>query len=153
VASSSVQISAPAPAPLAGTETVKKSWRRLRIQQEPFFDDKNRAFWILQSAGWGGYFLLHTLSGIANAMGWSFVIHTAILTGTGYSLTLLMAAAFRRLIRVKPLVTWAVSIMLVLLAAAAFSAIVTWSYATFLEPGRGRPASASSARSCSPSFC
>jgi hypothetical protein len=58
----------------------------------------------------GGYFLLHTLSGIANAMGWSFVIHTAILTATGYSLTLLMAAAFRRLIKVKPVITWAVSI-------------------------------------------
>jgi signal transduction histidine kinase len=139
VASSSVQISAPAPAPLAGTETVKKSWRRLRIQQEPFFDDKNRAFWILQSAGWAGYFLLHTLSGIANAMGWSFVIHTAILTATGYSLTLLMAAAFRRLIKVKPVITWAVSIGLVLLAAAAFSAIIIWSHATFLEPGT-RPA-------------
>ena len=138
MASSTAQISAPAPA-TAGTEAVKKSWGPLRLQQEPFFEDKNRAFWILQSAGWGGYFLLHTLSGIANAMGWSFVIHTAILTATGYSLTLLMAAAFRRLIRVKPLVTWAVSITLVLLAAAAFSAIVTWSYATFLEPGT-RPA-------------
>ena len=138
MASSTAQISAPAPAE-AGPKAVKKSWGPLRLRQEPFFEDKNRAFWILQSAGWGGYFLLHTLSGIANAMGWSFVIHTAILTGTGYSLTLLMAAAFRRLIRVKPLVTWAVSIMLVLLAAAAFSAIVTWSYATFLEPGT-RPA-------------
>ena len=28
----------------------------------PFFDDKNRAFWILQTAGWTGYFILRTLS-------------------------------------------------------------------------------------------
>jgi sensor histidine kinase YesM len=106
-----------------------------RLQQQPFFEDKNRAFWILQSAGWAGYFILRTLSGIANAMGWTFVLHTAILTGTGYSLTMLMAAAYRRLIRTKPIVTWVVSILIVLVAAASFSAIETWSHATFVRPG------------------
>jgi len=111
------------------------SWERFRLQQQPFFQDKNRAFWILQSVGWAGYFLLHTLSGFANAMGWTFVIHTGLLTATGYSLTLLMAAAFRRLIRARPILTWAVSIALVFLAAAAFSAIQTWSHATFIQPG------------------
>jgi two-component system, LytTR family, sensor kinase len=114
---------------------ANRSWGPLRLQQQPFFEDKNRAFWILQSAGWGGYFILRTLSGIANAMGWSFVIHTALLTATGYSITLLMAAAYRRLIRMRPIVTWAVSIMLVLIAAAAFSAVETWSHATFIQPG------------------
>ncbi|MFN3946153.1 MAG: sensor histidine kinase [Allosphingosinicella sp.] len=107
----------------------------MRLQQQPFFEDKNRAFWILQSAGWAGYFILRTLSGIANAMGWSFVVHTALLTATGYSLTLLMAAAFRRLIRMRPLVTWLVSIVIVFVAAASFSAIETWSHATFVRPG------------------
>ena len=29
----------------------------------PFFSDKNRAFWVLQSIGWGGYFILRSLSG------------------------------------------------------------------------------------------
>jgi sensor histidine kinase YesM len=106
-----------------------------KFQQQPFFEDKNRAFWILQSAGWAGYFILHTLSGIANAMGWSFVLHTALLTATGYSITLLMAAIFKRLIRMKPLITWVVSIVLVLVAAGIFSAIWTWSHATFVRPG------------------
>jgi hypothetical protein len=78
------------------------NWNPLRLQPQPFFKDKNRAFWIMQSAGWGGYFLLRTLSGIANAFGWSFVLHTALLTATGYSVTLLMAAAFRKLIRAQP---------------------------------------------------
>jgi two-component system LytT family sensor kinase len=32
----------------------------------PFFDDKNRAFWILQTIGWSGYFFLRSLSGFAN---------------------------------------------------------------------------------------
>ncbi|QPQ56348.1 histidine kinase [Allosphingosinicella flava] len=105
------------------------------MQQEPFFDDKNRAFWILQSAGWAGYFLLRALSGLANAMGFSFLLHTALLTATGYSLTLLMAAAYRRLFRLKPVITWTVSILLVFLASAIFSAIETWSHATFIRPG------------------
>jgi sensor histidine kinase YesM len=114
---------------------VKDRRKRPRFQQQPFFEDKNRAFWILQSGGWGGYFLLRILSGIANNMGWSIILHTALLTGTGYSITLLMAAAYRRLIRMKPLVTWMVSIVIVMIAAASFSAIEAWSHATFIKPG------------------
>ncbi|HEY0414355.1 MAG TPA: histidine kinase [Allosphingosinicella sp.] len=90
---------------------------------------------MLQSAGWAGYFILRTLSGIANAMGWSFVLHTALLTATGYSITLLMGASYRRLIRMRPLITWVTSIVLVVVASAIFSAIETWSFATFLRPG------------------
>ena len=110
-------------------------WQPPKLQRQPFFGDKNRAFWVLQSVGWAGYFILRSLNGVANAMGWSFVIHTALLTATGYSITLLMGAAFRRLIRMKPLITWPVSVLIVLTAAAAFSAIETWSHATFLKPG------------------
>jgi two-component system LytT family sensor kinase len=107
----------------------------LKLQQQPFFADKNRAFWYLQSAGWAGYFLLRTLSGVANAFGFSFVIHTLLLTAAGYSLTLLMAAIYRRLIRLKPVITWVSSIVIVLVASASFSAIETWSHATFVRPG------------------
>ena len=99
MSSSAVQASAPA------TNEAAKGWKPIRLQQQPFFEDKNRAFWLLQSTGWGGYFILRTLSGIANAMGWGYVLHTALLTATGYSITLLMAAAFRRLIKMKPLIT------------------------------------------------
>ena len=112
-----------------------RGWKPFRLQQQPFFEDKNRAFWILQSAGWAGYFLLRTLSGIANAMGFSWVLHTALLTATGYSITLLMGAIFRRLIRMRPILTWALTILIVMVASASFSAIETWSYATFLRPG------------------
>jgi sensor histidine kinase YesM len=129
VSSSAAQIAPP-------PQTEKATgWKPFRLQQQPFFGDKNRAFWVLQSAGWAGYFILRTLSGIANAMGWGFVLHTALLTATGYSITLLMAAAYRRLIKMRPVITWAFSISLVVLASGAFSAIETWSYATFLRPG------------------
>ena len=135
MATNTGQITAPAPAPAADRRKADKRPSLLRLQQRPFFEDKNRAFWILQSAGWAGYFVLRTLSGIANNMGWSLVIHTALLTGTGYSITLLMAAAYRRLLRVKPQVTFAVAIIIVAIAAASFSAIEAWSHATFLKPG------------------
>jgi two-component system, LytTR family, sensor kinase len=130
-----VSTSALQSAPSSTGAAQKNGWRPFSLRQQPFFDDKNRAFWILQSAGWAGYFILRTLSGIANAMGWGFVLHTALLTATGYSITLLMGAAYRRLIRMRPIITWVVSITLVMVAAGIFSAIETWSHATFLRPG------------------
>ncbi|GAA4024390.1 hypothetical protein GCM10022280_26570 [Sphingomonas swuensis] len=101
----------------------------------PFFADKNRAFWVLQSAGWAGYFILRTLSGIANAVPAMFVVHTLLLTATGYSLTLLLASLYRRLIVMKALYTVILSLAAVVVASAAFSVIETWSHATFVRPG------------------
>jgi two-component system LytT family sensor kinase len=100
----------------------------------PFFEDKNRAFWILQSIGWSGYFFLRTLSGFANNLGWMLLVHTLLLTATGYSLTLLMGSLYRRLIRMKPLWTLILSLAAVVLASSIFSVIETWSVATFLKP-------------------
>lgn len=100
----------------------------------PFFDDKNRAFWVLQSIGWSGYFILRSLSGLANSMGAMFVVHTLLLTATGYSLTLLMASLYRRLITMRAIWTVIISLGTVMLASAAFSFIETWSYSTFLRP-------------------
>ncbi len=101
---------------------------------QPFFDDKNRAFWILQSIGWIGYFFLRSLSGFANSMGWMWLVHTLLLTATGYSLTLLMASLFRRLIKMQPIWTLVLGLIAVGIAATSFSIIETWSYATFLKP-------------------
>ncbi|MGQ0661966.1 sensor histidine kinase [Sphingosinicella sp.] len=120
---------APTPAP------APTGWNPFRLHGRPFFEDKNRAFWTLQTLGWGGYFVLGTLSGFANDFGWSYVIHTSLLTATGYSITLLMAAAYRRLIQMREIFTWVGSILIVIGAAAIFSAIETWSVATFIQPG------------------
>jgi len=100
----------------------------------PFFDDKNRAFWVLQSCGWSGYFFLRTVSGLANELGVMFVVHTLLLTATGYSLTLLMASLYRRLITLRAIWTVAISLATVLLASGAFSFIETWSLSTFINP-------------------
>ena len=67
-------------------------------------------------------------------MGAMFIVHALLLTATGYSLTLLMASLFRRLIALRVLWTMVLSFATVVLAAGIFSAIETWSYATFLKP-------------------
>ncbi len=100
----------------------------------PFFDDKNRAFWVLQSVGWTGFFFLRAISGLANSLGAMFIVHTLLLTATGYSLTLLMASLYRRLIVMRVFWTVMISLGTVVIAAAAFSFIETWSLATFINP-------------------
>jgi sensor histidine kinase YesM len=105
----------------------------------PFFEDKNRAFWSLQTLGWSGYFILRSVTGFANSMGPMWMVHTALLTATGYSLTLLMGALFRRLIKMQVIWTAVLSLLAVVVASVAFSVIETWSYATFLKPD-SRPA-------------
>jgi len=135
MATTNSAVSMPDTPPLKGR---KRGWNPFRLSDKPFFEDKNRAFWILQSVGWAGYFFLRTLSNIANERIASYVIHNALLTAAGFSITLLMASAFRRLMKMRPLYTWVGSILIVALGAAIFSAIETWSIATFVDP-RVRP--------------
>ena len=100
-----------------------------------FFADKNRAFWTLQIAGWAGYFLLRSLSGLANRMGISFILPTILVTVTGFSITLLMGWAYRAIIRMRPALMWSLSLVILVLASVLFSAIEVWAHATFYEPG------------------
>src|SRR4029453_14535758 len=83
---------------------------------------------------WSGYFFLRTLSGIANSLGWMLLVHTLLLTATGYLLPLLMSSLFRRLIKMRPIWTLILSLGAVALASTAFSIIETWSVSTFLKP-------------------
>jgi signal transduction histidine kinase len=100
-----------------------------------FFHDKNRAFWLLQGGGWLAYLLLRALSGLANSMGLAFVLPAIVITATGFSITLLLAAAYRRLITMRAVVTWSVTAVLLMSAAALFSALEVWAHATFYQPG------------------
>ena len=105
------------------------------LRNQTFFHDKNRAFWLLQGGGWGAYLLLRGLGGLANSMGVAFVLPTLIVTVTGFSLTLLMAAAYRRIIRMRPVFVWTLTLAIVGLAAALFSVLEVWAHATFYKPG------------------
>lgn len=100
------------------------------IHPQPFFADKNRAFWNLQSLGWGGALVLRGLSALSNGQPISFLVPVVISTVTGYSLTLLMGVIFRTLLKQRPIVTWTVSILVVLVAAAMSASIDAWVFAT-----------------------
>jgi signal transduction histidine kinase len=100
-----------------------------------FFEDKNRAFWLLQGAGWTGYLLLRIASGIANGVGLPVVIQVLVSAATGYSMTLVMAAVYRWLIRKSPLVIWTGSLATVALSVTAYAVIDAWVY-TMINEGR-----------------
>ena len=68
-------------------------------------------------------------------MGLTFILPTIIVTATGFSLTLLMAAAYRRVIRMRPAFVWTLTLLIVTAASALFSLLEVWSHATFYEPG------------------
>ncbi|WP_448586651.1 sensor histidine kinase [Thermaurantiacus sp.] len=106
----------------------------LAIDRRGFFADRNRAFWTLQIGGWAGYFLLRTLGGLANAMGVTFILPAILVTLTGFSITLLMAAAYRRIIRLGPAWVWSLSLLIVIAGAILFSTIEVWAHATFYRP-------------------
>lgn len=69
------------------------------VLSRPFFEDKARAFWVLQAVGWSGYLLLRTVSHIT--IDW--FIYAIIESIVGYCLTLLLSALYsfyRRLPRI-----------------------------------------------------
>ena len=105
------------------------------LRNQGFFADKNRAFWILQAGGWGAYLMLRALSGLANSMGVGFILPAVIVTATGFSLTLLMAAAYRRIIIMKPAYVWTLTLIILAAGSALFSVLEVWAHATFYEPG------------------
>lgn len=115
-------------------------WHAMSVnpfQPKPFFQDKNRAFWNLQLAGWAGAFILRGISGLANGQPLSFLAPVLISTITGYSLTLVMAVIFRVLLNQRPLVTWTVSIIVVLVAAAFGAFIDAWVFTMQNRGGGG----------------
>ena len=91
------------------------------LQPKPFFADKNRAFWNLQSLGWAGAFLLRGSSTIANGQPLSSLIPVLISTVTGYSATLLIAVAFRFLQKQRPILTWGALFAALAWAAASYA--------------------------------
>ncbi|RIA43651.1 histidine kinase/DNA gyrase B/HSP90-like ATPase [Hephaestia caeni] len=87
------------------------------IFSRPFFEDKNRAFWMLQGAGWLGYLLLRTVVSISNGFDIKIVVNTVIEAIIGYCITLLLSTLFGFYRRRLPQIT-GILISLATLAAA-----------------------------------
>ena len=98
----------------------------LPFKPNPFFVNKNQAFWRLQLAGWGGAMLLRAMSAIANDQPPAFLVLVLIATITGFSISLMLAVVYRQLIARRPLVTWGTTAVLLVLAASAHAFIDAW---------------------------
>ncbi len=98
----------------------------LPFRPTPFFANKNKAFWRLQLAGWGGAMILRAMSSLANAQPLSFLVLVFIASITGYSISLIMAVIYRQLITQRPLVTWGVTVLVLPLAVSLYAFIDSW---------------------------
>lgn len=103
----------------------------LPFQPTPFFANKNRAFWRLQVAGWGGAMLLRAMSSIANAQPLSFLVLVLIATITGFSISLILSVIYRQLIVQRPLVTWGVTALVLPVAVALNAFIDSWVFSLY----------------------
>jgi len=92
----------------------------------PFFANKNRAFWNLQFAGWGGAMLLRAVTAIANGQSLDFMVPLAIEIVTGFSISLILSVVYRKLINRRPLVTWGVTAIVLAIAVGIYAAIDGW---------------------------
>lgn len=84
----------------------------------PFFEDKARAFWILQASGWTGYLLLRSVSTLSNGFSMQSIVPIIIESIVGYCLTLILSALYayyRRLPRIA-----GIPLTLMTLGAATF---------------------------------
>ena len=105
----------------------------LELSDKPFFADKNRAFWNLHSAGWGGATALYAVTVIANGQPLSFLVPVLISAVTGYSVTLILSVVYRYVIEKRPFVTWGTTLFAVMSATLLYAYIDTWVVQTIRE--------------------
>ncbi len=90
---------------------------------QPFFDDKVRAFWTLQTVGWLGWFVLRAAVGFANGQDIGFLIPLIVSGITGFSLTVTLSVLFHRLMLGRALVMWSIALAAVIVATIIYSFI------------------------------
>jgi len=94
-------------------------FRKPALFSRPFFEDKSRAFWMLQAVGWSGYLVLRSVSILSNGLSGKGLINAIIASIVGYCLTLLLSAlygVYRRLPRIS-------SVLLSIATLATFTII------------------------------
>ncbi|MBO9499925.1 MAG: histidine kinase [Novosphingobium sp.] len=108
--------------------------RKPALFSRPFFEDKSRAFWMLQVFGWSGYLLFRTVTLNSTRITLEGVITPIIESIVGYCLTLLLSTLyglFRRLPRIS-------SILLTLatlgLATLIYAVLIAFSYSLIKQP-------------------
>lgn len=98
----------------------------LPFEPTPFFANKNRAFWTMQVAGWGGAFLLRATAAIANQLPLEALLQLLISAITGFSITLVLSVIYRELINRKPMITWGVTAFVLALSVGLYTFVDAW---------------------------
>ena len=98
----------------------------LPFQPTPFFGNKNRAFWNLQFAGWGGAVLLRVVTALANSQPLDFLVIILIEAITGFSISLVLSVIYRQLINRRPFVTWTTTTLALAIAVGLYAFIDAW---------------------------
>ena len=89
----------------------------LAIFSRPFFEQKSRAFWMLQAAGWTGYLVLRTVSSLSNGLSIDVVVAIIVESIVGYCITLLLSTLYGHYRGLKRIT--AIPLTIATLAAAA----------------------------------
>jgi signal transduction histidine kinase len=103
------------------------------IFSRPFFEEKTRAFWMLQAIGWSGYLLLRTVSLVSTGLTVSSVLIPIIETIVGYCLTLLLSTLYG-LYRRLPRISGILLTLVTLAAATLFYAVLDAFSFSFIGP-------------------
>ena len=107
------------------------------ILSRPFFEQKSRAFWMLQAAGWSGYLLLRTVAGVSNNFSIQATLTYIIEAIVGYCLTTLLSPLYgyyRRLPRFQAIALTVVTLALAWLVYSVIQAF-NFSFIRNAEPG------------------
>jgi two-component system, LytTR family, sensor kinase len=98
----------------------------IELTDQPFFSNKNRAFWNLHSAGWFGALVLRTATVIANDKPGMFMVQILISAVIGYSISLFLSVIFRLVIDRRPIITWTTTLFAVAIGSALYAYIDAW---------------------------
>lgn len=107
------------------------------IFSRPFFEDKSRAFWRLQAAGWTGYLILRSVSSISNGPSVDVIVPVAIESIVGYCITLLLSTLYgfyRGLPRISGILLTIVTLLIATLLYSVLNAF-SFSFIKLANPG------------------
>jgi len=107
------------------------------IFSRPFFEDKSRAFWTLQAAGWTGYLILRSVSSISNGPSITSIVPGVLESIIGYCITLLLSTLYNYY-RHQPRIAAVVLTILTLAAATVLYAVLdafSFSFISLTRPG------------------
>jgi signal transduction histidine kinase len=103
------------------------------LSVRPFFENKSRAFWTLQAAGWTGYLVLRGASAVSNGPTLDVMIPVVIEAIVGYCTTLLLSTLYGYY-RTLPRVAGVVLTVLTLVVATMLFAFLDAFTFSLLQP-------------------